>query len=163
MPRDIAKQTFISSYKIVFEATADNSVPTAFPFGVTTGSIDLLDSKWKGSGEETKSNEIELLFTGKPAGSFTCLVTGASEAGPEEAIASLAVTIGSVVETGDWRIGDTIDMTSYHLAPSSIVVADSGNSRVAKFGADMIGYRYINFYISSLTTTTNLRIYARSL
>ena len=160
-----ADQSPVDSYSIVKTVTGGTttSAPTAFPFGVTSGDIDLLDANYGGKGTETKAYRLALLITGKPAGSGTIVVTGAADGGPEEPICSLAVTVGSVVETGDWRWVDTITLTSYHLAAFNIVRADSGNSHPTKVGFDAIGYRYIKFYVSSLTTTTDIRIYARYL
>jgi len=162
---DKADQSIIDSYKIVHEVTGGttSSTPTAFPFGIVSGDIDLLAPEWGGAGEESKGYRLAVLITGQPAGSGVIVVTGAAEGGPEEQICSLAVTIGSVIETGDWRLVDTIVLTSVHLAQCSIVVADSGNSRPAKVGWDNIGYRYIKFYVTSLTTTTKIRVYARIL
>ena len=161
MAINIAEQTVVDSYKLVFTATSTSSAPTAFPFGVTSGNIDLLLPQWGGKGTETKAYRLGMLFTGDAAGSATVIITGACEGGPEEQICSLAVTIGAVVESGTREIGDTIVLTSTHLAACSILVADSGNSRPAKLGFDAIGYRYISFYVPTLTTTADLRIYAR--
>ncbi|KKL94897.1 hypothetical protein LCGC14_1860050, partial [marine sediment metagenome] len=142
-----AEQTVVDSYNLVFTAISTSTAPTAFPFGVTSGDIDLLLPKWGGRGTETKAYRLAFLFTGDVAGSATVIMTGASCGGPEEQICSLAVTIGSVTESGTRKIGDTIVLTSTHLAACSILVADSGNSRPAKFGFDAIGYRYIRFYV----------------
>ena len=163
MAINIAEQTVVDSYNLVDFVTgsATDTFPTAFPFTTTSGDMDLLSSVNGGKGTETKAYRLAVLITGKPAGSATIIVAGASEGGPIEHIASLAVTIGSVVETGDWRLADTIVLTSTHLAACSILVADSGNSRPAKLGFDAIGNRYIKFYVTSLTTTTDIRIYAR--
>lgn len=155
----------IDSYEIVKTVTGGTTTaaPTAFPFGITSGDIDLLSAKYGGSGSETKAYNLEILTTGKPAGTGTIVVTGAADAGCEEPICSLAMTIGTVVETGTWRWVDTIVLTSYHLDGCSIAVADSGNSHPTKLGFDAVGYRYIRFYVSSLTTITDIRIYARIL
>ena len=156
-----AKQTHISSYIKVYDG-GDVTEPTAFPLGVKSGDIDLLKPPYPIVGSETKANEIPILITADQAGTGTVLVTGACEGGPEEPIASLAITVGTVVETGTRRWVDTIVKTNLHLAPNACVVADSGNSHPCKFGFDAIGYRYISFY-PTLTTITNLRIYARYL
>ncbi len=158
---DNAKHTHISSYTLVYDG-GDTAEPTAFPLGVTSGDIDLLSDNWGKSGSETKANELEVIITGDQAGTGTVLITGACEGGPEEAIASLAITVGTVVETSPREWVDTMVLTNRHLSPSACVVADSGNSRVAKFGFDAIGYRYISFY-PTLTTITNLKIYVRFL
>ncbi len=165
MAINIAEQTVVDSYSIVKTVTSGTTTaaPTAFPFGITSGDIDLLDKNYRGSGAETKAYRLALLITGKPAGSGTIVITGAADGGVEELICSLAVTIGSVVETDDWRWVDTITLTSYHLAACSIIRADSGNSHPTKVGWDNIGYRYIRFYVTSLTTTTDIRVYARIL
>ena len=158
-----AEFTAIDSYNIVKSTTGGglDTFPTTFPFTTTSGDMNLLDPKNGGKGNESKAYRLEILITGQPAGSGTVIVAGASPGGPIEHIASLAVTIGSVVETGVWRLVDTMVLTSTHLAGCSIAVADSGNSHPAKFGFDAIGYQFIKFYITSLTTTTDLRIYAR--
>ena len=161
MAGDRAKHTHISSYTLVYDG-GDVSEPTVFPLGVTSGDIDLLGGIYPTHGQETKANELAIIITGDQAGTGTVLITGACEGGPEEAIASLAITIGTVVETSPREWVDTMVLTNLHLSPSAAVVADSGNSRVAKFGFDAIGYRYIGFY-PTLTTITNLKIYARFL
>ncbi len=159
-------QSIVDSYQIVHTITGGTTTaaPTAFPFGVTSGDIDLLSTNYRGIAAETKAYRLALLITGKPAGTGTVVFTGiAAGGGPEEPICSLAITVGSVVETGDWRWADTIVLTSYHLAACSILVADSGNSHPAKVGWDNIGYRFIKAYVTSLTTITDVRIYARIL
>lgn len=163
--RNNAEQSIVDTYSLVKTVTGGTttSAPTAFPFGITDGDINLMSPNYGGSGTETKAYRLALLITGKPAGSGTIVVTGAADGGPEEPICSLAITVGAVVETGTWRWVDTIVLTSYHLAEDCIVRADSGNSHPTKVGFDAIGYRYIKFYVSSLTTTTDIRIYARIL
>jgi hypothetical protein len=154
-----AQQTSIDSYNIIYEG-GDATAPTAFPIGVTSGAMDLLNSNNGGKGLETKANYLELIISGDKAGSGDILITAAAEGGPEEAVALLECTFGTVVETAPYVWADTIDLTSYSLAACSTLVADSGNSRVAKFGTDAIGKRYWNIY-PTLTTTTNIRVYAR--
>ena len=165
MAINIAEQSVVDSYSIVKTVTGGTTTaaPTAFPFGTVSGDINLMSANYRGSGRETKAYRLALLITGKPAGSGTIVITGAADGGPEEPICSLVVTIGAVVETGTWRWVDTIVLTSYHLAACSIFRADSGNSHPTKVGFDAIGYKYIKFYVSSLTTTTDIRIYARIL
>ena len=160
-----AEFTAIDSYNIVKSTTGGglDTFPTAFPFTTTSGDMNLLDALNGGQGGESQAYRLEILMTGQPAGSGTVIVAGGSAGGPIEHIASLAVTIGSVVETGDWRIVDTMTLTSTHIAGCSIAVADSGNSRPTKFSFDAFGYQFIKFYITSLTTTTDLRVYARFL
>ena len=160
-----AEQSVVDSYSIVHTVTGGTTTaaPTTFPFGIVSGDIDLLSANYGGAGKETKAYRLAILITGKPAGTGTIVITGAADKGPEEPICSLAITVGAVVETGTWRWVDTAVFTSYHLAACSIVLADSGNSHPAKLGLDAIGYRYIRFYVSSLTTTTDIRIYARIL
>jgi len=159
MAVEIAQRTSISSYTKVYDG-GDVTEPTAFPLGVTSGDMDLLDSVKGGRGLETKANYIEIIMTGDQAGTGTVLITGACEGGPEEAIASLAITVGTVVETSPREWVDTMVLTPYSLSVTNTLIADSGNSRVAKFATDAIGYRYISFY-PTLTTITNLKIYAR--
>ena len=156
---DNAQQTTIDAYRLVYNG-GDVAEPTAFPFGVISGDMDLLASINGGSGSETKANYIELIMTGDQAGTGTVLVTGAASGGPEEAIASLAITVGTVVETSPREWVDTMVLTNLHLSRCSVNVADSGNSRIAKFGFDAIGYRFLRFY-PTLTTITNLKIYGR--
>jgi len=160
-----AEFTAIDSYNIVKTVTggATDTFPTAFPFGVTSGDMDLLSPKNGAVGVETRAYRLGILMTAKgtSGGTGTVMVTGASEGGPIELIGSLAIKMNAVVETGDWRIVDEMVLTSAHLAGCSILVADSGNSRPTKFGADVIGYRYIKFYVTSLTNITDLRIYSR--
>jgi hypothetical protein len=159
MAAPVAQRTTIDAYTLVYDG-GDTSEPTTFPLGVTSGDIDLLEAKHGGRGEETQANYLSIIMTGDQAGTGTVLITGASNGGPEEAIASLAITVGSVVETGSRRWVDTMEQTAYTLAACSTLVADSGNSRVARFGTDVLGLRYISFY-PTLTTITNLKIYAR--
>ena len=161
MAGDRSKRTHISSYTLVYDG-GDVAEPTAFPLGVTSGGIDLLSDNWGKSGSETDANELEILITGDQAGTGTVLITGACEGGPEEPVASLAITVGTVVESGTRKWVDTMVLANLHLSPSACVVEDSGNSHPAKFGFDAIGYRYISFY-PTLTTITNIRIYARFL
>lgn len=158
-----AEFTAVDSYNIVKTITGSttDTFPTSFPFTTVSGDMDLLLPKNGAVGAETRAYRLGILITGQPAGSGTVIVTGACEGGPIEHICSLAVTVGSVVETGDWRLVDEMVLTSTHLAGCSIAVADSGNSRIAKLGFDAIGYRYIKFYVTSLITTTDLRIYVR--
>lgn len=161
-----ADQSIVDSYSIVKTVTGGTttSAPTAFPFGVTSGDIDLLSGNYRGVASETKAYRLALLITGKPAGTGTIVITGvAAGGGCEESICSLAITIGTVVETGTWRWVDTIVLTRYHLAEDCILRADSGNSHPCKVGWDNIGYQFIKFYVTSLTTITDIRIYARIL
>lgn len=159
---DRAEFTAIDSYNIVKEVTSTSSAPTTFPFGITSGDMDLLSATNGGKGTETKAYRLEILMTGTVAGTGTVVITGASEGGPEEQICSVAISSAAdIVETGAFRIIDTMVLTQTHLAACSIVVADSGNSRPAKLGFDAVGYRFINFYIPVLTNITDLRIYVR--
>ena len=157
-----AQFSAVDSYNEVKAVTGTSSVPTTFPFGVTSGDMDLLAPKNGAVGIETRAYRLEIIMKGVTAGTATVVITGASEGGPEEHIASIDVSSAAdIVESGTFRIIDSMILTSTHLAGCSIAVADSGNSRVAKFGFDAIGYRYINFYIPTLTTITDLRIIAR--
>ncbi len=163
-----AEFSAVDSYEIVKTVTGGTteSEPTAFPFGVTSGDMDLLAAKNGGVADETRAYRLEILMTAKgdAGGTGTIVITGAAGGGPEEQIASLAITMNAVVETGDWRIIDTMSINGtapIHLAACSTLVADSGNSRPAKFGTDALGLRYIKFYPTVLTNITDLRIYAR--
>lgn len=157
--------TAVDSYNVVKTVTggATDTFPTSFPFGITTGDMDLLTASNGAIGTETRSYRLAVLMTAKgtSGGTGTVMVTGASEGGPRELICSLAITMNAVVETGDWRIVDEMVLTSVHLAGCSIAVADSQNSRPTKFGADVIGYRYIKFFVTALTNITDLKIYVR--
>ena len=166
MSQSEAEKTIVGTYSIIKTVTgsATTSAPTAFPFGVTNGDMNLLLPKYGGVADETRAYRVAILITGKPAGTGTIVITGvAAGGGCEEPICSLAITVGAVVETGDWRWVDTIILTPYHLAGCSIVVADSGNSHPCKVGFDAIGYQFLKFYITSLTTITDIKIYARIL
>lgn len=156
-------QTSIDSYSLVKEFAATSSVPTAFPFGITSGDMDLLSSVNGGEGTRTDAYRVAILITAKPAGTGVVVITGACEGGPEEFVASLAINCtADIVESGDWRIVDTITLTDFHLG-RGIDLKDSGNDHPTKFGFDAIGYRYLRFYAPSLTTITDVRIYARHL
>lgn len=160
--KDKAQFTVVDSYNEVFSAIASSFVPTAFPFGVTSGDMDLLTSANDGGAGETKAYRLEFVMKGVTAGTGTVAITGAAEGGPEEHICSIAISSAAdVVESGTFRIIDSMTLTSTHLDGCSIAVADSGNSRVAKLGFDALGYRYIRFYVPTLTTITDLRIFAR--
>lgn len=157
-----AQFTAIDSYNLVHTATTTASVPTAFPFGATSGDMDLMAAKNGAVGKETKAYRLEIIMTGTPAGTGTVVITGAAEGGPEEQICSVAVSSAAdIVESGSIRIIDSMTLTSTHLAGCSIAVADSGNSRVAKLGFDALGYRFIRFYVTALTTISSLRIFVR--
>ena len=160
-----AEFSAVDSYNIVKTVTGGttDTFPTSFPFGITSGDMDLLLPSNGAIGTETRAYRLGVLMTAKgtSGGTGTVILTGASEGGPREFVASLAITMNAVVETGDWRIVDEMVLTSGHLAGCSIAVADSGNSRPTKFGADFIGYRYPKFYVTSLTNITDLKIYTR--
>ncbi len=151
----------LDSYNLILTGDGNDTAPTAFPIGVTSGTIDLRTAKFGGKGSETRATYLGFLFTGKPTGSGVVFMTGAVDGGPEEPLCSLALTIGSVVETGDYRWADIIVVTNYHLGAGGVKVEDSGNSHPCKIGFDAIGYRYIKVYSISLTTTTELRVYVR--
>lgn len=163
--RSNAEQSAVDSYNIVKTVASGttDTFPTSFPFGITDGDMDLLAASNGGVADETKAYRLAILMTAKgtAGGTGTVIVSGAVEGGPREHVASLAITMNAVVETGDWRIVDTMELTSTHLAGCSIFAADSGNSRPTKFGFDAIGYRYIKFYVTVLTNITDLRIYVR--
>lgn len=163
--RSNVEQAAVDSYNVVKTVTGGttDTFPTAFPFGITSGDIDLLTASNGGVADETKAYRLAILMTAKgtSGGTGTVIVSGASEGGPREHIASLAITMNAVVETGDWRIVDTMVLTSTHLAGCGITAADSGNSRPTKFGLDAVGYRFIKFYVTSLTNITDLRIFVR--
>ena len=162
MPLSDAPKVTIDSYNIILTGDGTDTIPTAFPVGVTSGTINLLDVNYGGRGSETKSLYLEMLFALNAAGTGTIEITGASPGGPEEYIASLALSsAGDITESGIWRWADTITLTSRHLSGCGIAVADSGNSRVAKFGVNMIGYQFPKIYSTALGTATSVRVYAR--
>jgi hypothetical protein len=161
-----AEQTVVDSYNLVKTVTGGTTTaaPTAFPFGTTSGDIDLLSANYGGAGKETKSYRLELLFRAKPAGTGTIFITGAADGGPEEPICSVDISlIGAVLETDPWYWADTITLTSYHILAAHILRADSGNAHPCKLAFDAAGYRYIKFYATAFTTMTDLMIYARYL
>ena len=154
--------TAVDSYNEVKAITATSALPTAFPFGVTSGDMDLLSTNNGAIGTETRAYRLEIVMKGVTAGTATVAITGASEGGPEEHICSIAISsAGGIVESGTFLIVDTMTLTSTHLSGCGIAVADSGNDRVAKLGFDAIGYRFVRFYIPTLTGITDLRIFAR--
>jgi len=155
------EQTAIDSYNLVYTGDGNDTEPTDFPMGITSGDINLLSHVYGGSGSETKANRLEMIFLADQSGSGTISITGASQGGPEEYICSLALTFGTIVETGTDIWCDTIDLTSYHITKSGILVADSGNSHVAKLGFDAMGYQFIRFYSTSFTSITSVKVYAR--
>lgn len=160
--KDNAQYTVVDSYNEVFSATATSSVPTAFPFGIKSGDMDLLAPENDGVAGETKAYRLEFIMKGIIAGTGTVAITGAAEGGPEEHICSVVISSAAdVVESGTFRVIDSMTLTATHLDGFSIAVADSGNSRVAKLGFDALGYRYIRFYVPTLTTITDLRIFGR--
>jgi hypothetical protein len=156
-----ADLTAISSYQLVFETDGTDTEPTAFPIGVKSGDIDLLSDIWGERGKNTEAVRLAFLFTGMPSGIGTIIMTGACEGGPEEYICQIDATIGTVVETGDWRWVDDAIFTNFHLAGYGIHIADKGNGHPTKVGFDALSYRYIRFYSKDFVTTTNMRIYAR--
>ncbi len=160
--KDKAQYTVVDSYNEVFKATSTSSVPTAFPFGIKSGDMDLLDAKNDGVAGETKAYHLEFVMKGVTAGTGVVAITGAAEGGPEEHICSVVISSAAdIVESGTFRVIDSMTLTSTHLDGLSIAIADSGNSRVAKLGFDALGYRYIRFYVPTLTTISDLRIFAR--
>ncbi len=165
MSQSEAEKTIVGTYSIIKTITGSSTdtFPTAFPFGVTSGDLNLLLPKYGGVADETRAYRTEILITGKPAGSATIQFTGAAPKGCEEPICSLVCTIGTVVETGAWRWADTIVLTNYHLAEDNILRADSGNSHPCKVGWDNVGLQFLRVYVTSLTTTTDVKIYARIL
>jgi len=156
-----AEQTVIDSYSLVYTGDGTDTEPSSFPLGVTSGDINLLSANYGAAGKETKANRLEMLFLADQAGIGTVVITGASQGGPEEYIASLALTFSTVSESGTDIWCDTIEMTSYHLASCGISAADSGNGHPAKFAFDAIGYQYIKFYTKSFSSVTSIKIYAR--
>lgn len=164
MSIQIAEQSIVSSYKLVYTGDGTDTDPTtanSFPLGVTSGDIDLLSAKWGGSGTETKGYRLEIIIVADQAGTGTLEITGAAPGGPEEYICSLALTIGGTVESGTKRWVEAMTLTNYHLAGFSCVVADDGNNHPTKFGFDAIGYQFIRFYSTALTDTTEIKVYAR--
>jgi hypothetical protein len=161
-----AEHTIIGSYSIIKSVTggSTDTFPTAFPFGVTSGDWNLLEAKYGGVADETRAYRTEIIITSKPAGTGVIQFTGAAPKGCEEPICSLAISSAAdIVETGDWRVVDTITITNWHLAEDNILVTDSGNSHPCKVGWDNIGYQWLKAYVTSLTTITDIRIYARIL
>lgn len=161
MTLENAEQTTLRSYNLVYTGDGTDTVPTAFPLGITSGDMNLMLPKYGGSGTETKANRLCFLFLADQAGTGTVLITGACDGGPEEPVCSVACTAGTIVETGTNIWVDTATLTTYHLAEDSIVLADSGNSHMIKLGYDNIGYRFMRFYTHTFTSITWIKIYAR--
>jgi len=161
MSRGNAEQTSLESYNLVYEGTGAGGEPATFPLGITSGDINLGLPRHGNIGTETKANRLCMLFLADQAGAATIVITGACQGGCEEYIASLALTVGGVVETGTNRWAEDIDLTSYHLAEDCILIADSGNNRPAKFGFDAIGYQFIRFYTKTFANITWIKVYAR--
>ena len=164
MSIQIAEQSVVSNYKLVYTGDGSDTDPTtanSFPLGVTSGDINLLLPEWGGKGTETKGYRLGIIIVADQTGSGTLEITGAAPGGPEEYICSLAFTAGGTVETGTDRWVGIMTLTSYHLAACSIVVADSANLHIAKLGFDAIGYQYIRFYNTALTSITKIEVYAR--
>ena len=65
-----AEKTIVGSYTLVKTVTGGTttSAPTAFPFGVTSGDMNLLEANYGGVADETRAYRVEILITGKPAG-----------------------------------------------------------------------------------------------
>ncbi len=161
-----AEKSVIGSYSIIKTVTGGTitSAPTEFPLGVTSGDIDFKKAKFGGVADETRAYRIAILILTKPAGTGTIVFTGSAPGGPEEFICSLAISSAEdIVESGDWRWVDTIDLTNYHLAEDNISRQDSGNSHPCKVGWDNIGYQFLKAYVTALTTITDVKIYARIL
>jgi len=159
-----ALQTDISSYGLVFSADFKVTVtaPVAFPLGITSGDVDLMNPKFGGHGTETKANRVEILVVGNHAGAADLAITGACQGGPEEYICSIAMTFGGTIESGTdvWCEGMTL--TSYHLSGMGIAVADDGNNHPTKLGFDAIGYQFLRFYPSGYAgNTTAFKVYLR--
>ena len=161
-----AEKTFVGSYSIIKTVTSGTTtaLPTAFPLGVTSGDMNLLEAKHGGVADETRAYRIAILIATKPAGTGTVIFTGAAPGGCEEPICSLEISSAAdIVESGDWRWADTITLTNYHLAEDNILRADSGNSHPCKVGWDNTGFQFLKAYVTALTTITDIRIYARIL
>lgn len=156
-----AEQTVIDSYLLEFTGNGQDTAPMEFPLHITSGDINLLAAPYGGKGQETKANRLEILVTGDDTGTSTLVITGACEGGPEEYICSVDLTFGGTVESGDIKWCDDMDLTSYHLAACSILVADGGNSHPTKLGFDAIGYRYIRFYSTAMANMKAIYVYAR--
>lgn len=159
-----APRTVLSSYTKIYDGgTLAFTAP--YPLGITSGDMDLMTASLGGIGTETQANHVEMIMTVDQIGdTASVIVTGACDGGPEEAIASLAIEASATAptETAPREWVDTMTLTNLHLSGNHIHVADSGNSRVAKFGFDAIGYRYISVYPDvSGSAITNIRIYAR--
>ena len=161
-----AEKTIVGSYTLIKTVTSGTTIaaPTAFPLGITSGDMNLLEPKYGGVADETRAYRIAILIATKPAGTGTIVFTGAAPGGCEEFICSLAIdSSAGIVESGDWRWVETITLTSYHLAEDNILRVDSGNSHPCKVGWDNIGYQFLRAYVTALTTITDIRIYARIL
>jgi len=156
-----SEMTALESYNLVYTGTGAGGEPATFPLGITSGDINMGLAKDGNIGTETKANRLCMLFLADQAGTGTIVLTGACQGGPEEYIASLALTAAALVETGTNIWVEEIDLTPYHLSENCILVVDSGNSHPTKFGFDAIGYQFIRFYTKAFVSITELKVYAR--
>jgi hypothetical protein len=115
--------------------------------------------------DTSAANAVEIIFGGTNAENetFSFGIFGyANNNGPAELICTGTGILGAqdivkypetaVAVTGWWA--DTLVVTSYH--PTTIIVADSGNDRVAKLCFDTIGYKYLKCYIYDADGTTGV-------
>ncbi len=156
-----AEQTTIGSYRLIYTGDGTDTVPTAFPLGVTSGDWNLGLPVNGFVGRESKANRLCFLFLADKGGTAAIAINGGCAGGIEEPICSLALTADDVVESGANRWVETAVLTSYHLAEDAIVLADSGNDQVIKLGFDNIGYQFLTFYTHTFVTITSLKVYGR--
>ncbi len=156
-----AEQTVLDSYNLVYTGDGSDTVPTAFPLGITSGDMNLILPENGGAGSETKANRLCFLFLADQAGTAEIFITGACPGGCEEPICALNMTVGGTAESGTNRWVEDATLTSYHLAENCIVLADTGNNQPTKLGFDNIGYQFVSFYTHTFTNVTWIRVYAR--
>ena len=162
MPKKITK---ISSFKLAKTSAADTNVPStlyADAISPSTADWDFMDS-----GTVTESNEAEIIFSATAAenSTFDVYIYGANDGGPQLRICKLSCIVGdkAVASGSSIRWVDTVAETNYHISSGGIQVADSGANTVCKVGFDLVGYRYLNFYVNNRSGATNVYVYMRTI
>lgn len=132
------------------------------PLRPETGEVDgtLTVNAWDWTAKPSRAfvlgpewNNMEMIFK-FPADATAdadadCVVYGWVEQGPRERICEISITAGTAQITGSATalFGDTMVTTQTH--PATVAVNDTGNNRVAKLTADLIGYKYIDVDFSA--------------
>lgn len=160
-----SEQTSLTSYRLVYTGDGEDTLPTEWPMGETSGDIDLHAPEWGGKGTETKSNRLCFLFLTNAVGNADVEIMAACQGGPKEYICDLDMAAGGGEDGDGNHWVNRITLTaSEHLAEDCIIVAggEGDLNSPAKFGFDAIGYQFISFYTSGFDgKVTELKIYAR--